>query len=278
MTRNISKIKVGSRLSSSLTVLGILDDRGDEPLYLVWHHKYWCPMLCKVLKSQQAAQSEADILGTLAHPNIVRCLGTDGSALLMEYLEGPNLHRLLQSRSKQRLDINDALRASLYIGAALSHVHDRGLIHLDVKPANIVVVGGRPVLCDFGIARWQDTPRPSGTRGTEGYIAPEEWLCKEITPAADIFGLGVTLYELLAGRLPFPEGWDVKHHPQIFRAPTPIRVYRRSVPTGLEKLVLTCLAHDPAERPKLEELLPSLHGFISRGPSVWPPDFNPTFE
>ena len=94
---------------------------------------------------------------------------------------------------------------SIHVGAALSHVHDRGLLHLDVKPANVVVVKGRPILCDFGIARWQTDPRPNRVRGTETYIAPEECLLEEITPAADIFGLGATLYELLTGKLPFPE-------------------------------------------------------------------------
>jgi len=279
MTEGASKIKVGTRLGSDLTVLGIVDDRGEEPVYLVWHHKSWCPMLCKVLQSKEAAQREADILLALGHPNIVRCFGVDGSTrLLMEYLEGPSLHQLMKSRRKRRLGVHDALRISIYIGAALSHVHDRGLLHLDVKPSNIVVVKGRPMLCDFGIARWQAAPRPSGVRGTEGYVAPEECRLEEITPAADIFGLGVTLYELLTGNMPFPEKGDAEPNPQISQAPSSVRRHRPAVAAGLEKLVLSCLARDPKARPDLAALLPSLHRYIGSGPRLWPRGFHPEIQ
>ena len=89
MPRRPSQIKVGSRISANLTVLGIVDDHGNEPVYLVWHHKSWCPMACKVFKSKVEAQREAEILQALAHPNIVRSLGMDGpTRLLMEYLGG----------------------------------------------------------------------------------------------------------------------------------------------------------------------------------------------
>ena len=276
MSERRSPIKVGTRLGSDLTVLGIVKDRGRESVCLVWHHKSWCPMLCKVLPSKEAAQREADILLALAHPNIVRCFGVNGSTcLLMEYLEGPSLHHLVKSRPKRRLSINDALRISIYVGAALCHVHNRGLLHLDVKPSNIVVVKGRPILCDFGIARWQAAPRPRGVAGTESYMAPEECLLEEVTPAADIFSLGVTLYELLTGKLPFPKKRDGKPHPQILQASMSVRRYRASVPVGLDKLVLSCLARDPKARPSLAVLLPSLHEYISGGPQMWPKGFHP---
>src|ERR1039457_4806970 len=130
MTKDASQIEVGARLGFDLSVLGIVDDHSTEPVYLVWHHKSWCPMLCKVLKSKEQAKHEADILTALAHPNIVRCFGISGSSyLLMEYLEGPSLHQLVKRLPKQRLGTNDALRISIYIGAALSHVHERGLMH-----------------------------------------------------------------------------------------------------------------------------------------------------
>lgn len=276
MIEGASKIEVGTRLDPDLTVLGIVDDRGDEPVYLVWHHKSWCPMLCKVLQSNETAQREADILLALAHPNIVRCFGVNGSTrLLMEYLEGPSLHQLVKSRPKRRLGINDALRISIYVGAALCHVHDRGVLHLDVKPSNIVVEKGRPILCDFGIARWQAAPRPSSVTGTEGYVAPEECRLEEITPAADIFSLGVTLYELLTGHMPFPEKGDGESYPQLSQPPSSVRRHRAGVPVGLEKLVLSCLSRDPEARPSLAALLPSLHRYISSGPQMWPTGFHP---
>jgi serine/threonine protein kinase len=276
MTEGASKIGFGTRFGSDLTVLGIVDDRGSEPVYLVWHHKSWCPMLCKVLQSMEAAQREANILLALAHPNIVRCFGVNGSnCLLMEYLEGPSLHQVVKSRPKRQLGISDALRISMYVGAALSHVHDRGLLHLDVKPANVVVVNGRPVLCDFGIARWQADPRPRSVRGTEGYMAPEVCLLEELTPAADIFGLGVTLYELLTGTMPFPDKKDDEPYPQTLQPPSSVRKHRSALPVGLEELVLSCLSLDPKARPSVAVLLPSLNRYIKSGPPMWPTGFDP---
>jgi serine/threonine protein kinase len=271
------KIDVGTRVGTDLTVLGIVDDHGDEPVYLVWHRKSWCPMLGKLLQSEAAAQHEAKILLALGHPNIVRCFGVHASTwLLMEYLEGPSLHQVTKSRRKEQLGINDALRISIYVGAALSHVHDRGLVHLDVKPANIVVVNGRPILCDFGIARWQGAPRRhDGVTGTEGYVAPEECRLEEVTPAADIFGLGVTLYELLTSHMPFAAKSEAEPYPQISQKPRTVREYRPSVPIDLERLILNCLSRDPKARPDLAALLPSLHRFISGGPQMWPADFHP---
>jgi serine/threonine protein kinase len=193
----------------------------------------------------------------------------------MEFLEGPTLHQLLNGRPKRRLGIHDALRISIHIGGALGHVHDRGLLHLDVKPSNVVVVKGRPILCDFGIARWQADPRPSRVYGTETYIAPEVCLLEEITPAADIFGLGATLYELLTGKLPFPEKGKDEPYPQVLQAPSSIRQHRPAVPIGLEKLVLSCLSRDPKARPNLAALLPSIHRYIASGPQMWPKGFHP---
>ena len=248
MIEGISKIGVGARLGPDLTVLGVVDDHGDEPVYLVWHHKSWCPMLCKVLRSKETAEREAAIVLALGHPNIVRCFGVSGSTyLLMEYLEGPNLHQLVKSRPKRRLGINDALRISIYVGAALSHVHDRGFLHLDVKPSNIVVVNARPVLCDFGVARRQGAPRPSGVQGTEGYVAPEECLLEEITPAADVFGLGVTLYELLTGHKPFAKKADAETYPQILRPPSATRQYRPDLPDRPRKACLELPSSRPAK-------------------------------
>lgn len=271
-----NRIRVGSNITHEITVLGIVDDRGDEPVYLVWHHKSWCPMLCKVSRSKADASWEADILLKLAHPNIVRCFGVSGSTyILMEYLEGPSLRQLIKNRPKRQLDVDDALRTSIYVGAALHHIHNRGLMHLDVKPANIVIANGRPVLCDFGIARWQAAPRPKGIRGTEGYVAPEECQVDVVTPAADVFGLGVTLYELLTGSMPFPEKQEGEPYPQISQSPSPVQKHRKKLPAGLEKLVLSCLSRDPKARPSLTKLLPELNRCITSGPPMWPADFDP---
>ena len=112
-------------------------------------------------------------------------------------------------------------------------------------------------------------------RGAETHIAPEECLLEEMTPAADIFGLGVTLYELLTGKLPFPEMGQGEPYPQVLQAPSSVRQYRPAVPVELEKLVLSCLSRDPKARPNVVALLPSLHRYVTSGPHMWPKEFDP---
>src|ERR1700722_11234384 len=116
MARVPSRIKVGTRLGPDLTVLGIVTDRGRGPVLLVWHHKSWCPMACKVFKSSEQAQREADIVMAVAHPYIVRCLGMNGSNyLLMEYLEGPSLHDLMKNRPQRPLGMKEASRVPIHV-------------------------------------------------------------------------------------------------------------------------------------------------------------------
>jgi eukaryotic-like serine/threonine-protein kinase len=267
--------KIGAR-TSSLTVLGAIDDRGKDPVYIVWHHQNWCPMACKMFEYPAKAQREAAVLRTFAHPNIVRYLGMDGPRhLLMEFLDGSPLSRAVRERRKKRLSVADALRVGIHLGSALQHVHDRGFVHLDVKPSNIIVVHGRPVLFDFGTARLRNGKRPHCPVGTDPYIAPEECLRERVSPAADVFGLGVTLYELLAGKLPFPEGTKRRPFSQLRHFPTSARQHRRDIPEQLDELLLSCLSRDPSARPSLSDLLPGLHGFVRSGPPMWPPGFSP---
>ena len=127
----------------------------------------------------------------------------------------------------------------------------------------------------FGIARRLADPRPRSVRGTEGYTAPEVCLLEEVTPAADIFGLGVTLYELLTGKMPFPDKKDDEPYPQTLQPPATVRKHRAAVPVGLEELILNCLSRDPTARPSLTALLPAFNRYIKRGPPMWPTGFDP---
>ena len=269
-------MEVGTRLSAQLTVLGAIKD-GRDPVYIVWHHGAWCPMACKIIRTPAKLQREAGILSALAHPNIVRCLGTDGSRhLLMEFLEGPTLSQARRERPDGWSSISDAMRVAIHLGAALQHVHERGFLHMDVKGSNVILARGRPVLFDFGVARPRDEPRPTGYAGTHPYMAPEECLCRPVTPAVDVFGLGVTIYKLLTGQLPFPQGTEDEPHPQIREQPASARHYRRAIPARLDALILSCLHRDPASRPRLVHLIPALHDFIRTGPPMWPQGFRPT--
>lgn len=269
------KLTVGSRIAEDLAVLGVVDD-GPHPVYLVWHRRAWCPMACKVFRSLPRARAEAELLKRFDHPNIVRCLGVARPAhLLMEFLEGPTLRALIRSRPGGRLSISDAARVAIHIGSALVHMHDRGFVHLDVKPANLVVSDGRPVLFDLGTATHRAHARLRRPIGTDEYMSPEQCGKGEVTPAADVFALGVTLYEMLSGELPFGRGTRRRPFPQLARAAVPLRHHRRRAPQVLDELICSCLAYDPLERPPLAVLLPKLHEFITSGPPMWPAGFEP---
>jgi serine/threonine protein kinase len=270
------KVKIGSRIGSDLSVLGLVDDAHRNSVYIVWHHRAWCPMACKFFHSRESARHEAEVLSALSHPGTVRLLGLgDPPHILMEFLAGPTLSRLIDDQPRKRLGISNAVRVAIHLGAALQHVHERGYMHLDVKPSNVIVAGGRPILCDFHLARRQGNIRPKRIHGTDPYIAPEECARQIVNPAADIFGLGVTLYEMLTGKLPFPRGTRRDPFPQTRQLPAPLRRHRPSAPKALEELVLRCLARDASARPAIPDLLPALHGFIRSGPSMWPADFHP---
>jgi eukaryotic-like serine/threonine-protein kinase len=172
--------------------------------------------------------------------------------------------------------LSDALRVIIHLGAALIHMHERGFLHLDVKPKNVMVVHGRPIL--FGTARPRTAWRRRLLTGTDLYMAPEQCRQEPVTPATDVFGLGITLYQMLAGRRPFPDGKRRRSFPQLTTKPLPLRGHRPAVPQALEDIVQQCLAYDATQRPLPAQLLQELHRLIRSGAPMWPSGFQPELE
>jgi eukaryotic-like serine/threonine-protein kinase len=268
--------QVGQTIGRSFTVLSIIDDEGPDPVYVVWHHKARCPMAVKRMRSVQRARHEAHTLTELAHPNIVRCYGiTQKLCVLMEFLEGPTLRHFMAAQPGGHLKLSDALRTGIHLAAALDYIHSKGFLHLDVKPRNIAIVHGRPVLFDFGIARPRADWEKPRLLGTDPYMAPEQCLKQPLSPATDVFALGVTLFEALTGKPPFPDGTARREFPQLTVKPRRVRKLRPGAPGALEDLVDRCLSKEAANRPTLVELMGGLHQHIRGGPPMWPPGFSP---
>jgi serine/threonine-protein kinase len=204
---------------------------------------------------------EALAVAKLIHPNIVQVYDTgidDGRHyIVMEYVEGRSGAQILQSQGPVGPEITAEIGAQACAG--LDYAHRRGIIHRDVKPGNLMIVGG-PVgggemtvkLTDFGIARAAEQTRITqvgSVVGTAAYLAPEQVRGEEATPATDVYALGVVLYQFLTGRLPY-EGSTLAELAvrQENERPLPPSTYNAEVPETLGTAVLTALEGDPARR------------------------------
>jgi serine/threonine-protein kinase len=285
---------VGDRIAGDLTVIGHLAAGRVGYLYQVWSARDWCAYTCKILSEERrgrradvaALRRESMILRRLRHPALVRSFGEgehDGLPfLLMEYLAGPSLFELLLRSPRNQLPTSDAIRAAIHLGAALNHLHRRGFLHLDLKPANLLLRDGIPVLVDFDTARpIHSGVRPRSRLGTPPYMAPEHAARQALSPATDVYGLGALLYELLTGRWVFEDHhYDSERSPDDVTAqypqlagslPEPPSRFRAGISPALDDTILTCLARDPAERfPAMHQLLLALMAELGEPVSLWP--------
>jgi len=200
-------------------------------------------------------RNEAVAVASLAHPDIVATYDTgedDGVAyLVMELVEGPNLRRMLDERGA--LPIAEAVRIARGVAAALDHAHRNGIVHRDIKPANVLVPPHAPVkVTDFGIAKAGDGPdltRAGTVLGTARYLSPEQLSGDPVDARTDLYGLGLLLHEMLAGRAPFTGDSETSAAlARLTTPPPPLRSLRPDVPPRLEAITLRCLALDPADR------------------------------
>ncbi|MFL5331571.1 MAG: serine/threonine-protein kinase [Gemmataceae bacterium] len=204
---------------------------------------------------------EARAAATLDHPHIVRAFDVDSENglhyLVMEYIEGRDLHRLV--REEGPLGIEQACDYIRQGADGLQYAHEAGLIHRDVKPSNFLVDKvGLVKLVDLGLARFTEETGDHLTRrfdgnnvlGTADYVAPEQTRDSHaVDLRCDIYALGGTLYFLLTGRSPFPEGSPSdKMIAHRSRKPTPVRQLRPDVPPGLALVIDKMMAKDPDER------------------------------
>ena len=204
----------------------------------------------------QRFQREIEVLEMLNHPNIVRFYepGTQDEHFYyaMEYVEGQDFEQILHSQG--RIPWKEVLDAALQICPALKHAHDRGVIHRDLKPPNILRNNmGVIKLTDFGIAKVfaaRHLTNTGGVVGTAEFLSPEQAAGKETTRRSDLYSLGVVMYTLLVGKPPF-EGKTTAEllHKHLYSQFTPPQRIVSEIPHDLSELVCKLLEKDPAKRP-----------------------------
>lgn len=232
-------------------------------------------VVAKVLRPDQvddedaraALRREARVLRAVEHPVIARGFGAqpDGPRphLRVEFVEGPRLSTLV--RRFGCLSIDQVVPLAVELGSALHSMHRRGYVHLDVKPTN-TIMGSPPRLIDLSVARSiERAARLDHPVGTDAYMAPEQAnpsAGTAVGPSADVWGLAVTTYEAIAGRLPFP---DEDGFPQLRHEPFELD---RQVPTPLADAIQAALAFDPADRPTPAAFAAALAPLLDRAPRV----------
>ena len=201
-------------------------------------------------------RNEAVAAARLTHPGIVATYDTgddDGVGyIVMEFVDGPNLRRVLDVQGE--LAIVEAVRIAREVASALEAAHRQGIVHRDVKPANVLVPADGPVkVTDFGIAKagtGAELTRTGTVVGTARYLAPEQLRGEPVDARTDLYALGLVLYEMLAGELPFQGDTEMAVAlARLSSPPAPVRQLRPDTPAGLARLVMACLALDPADRP-----------------------------
>ena len=260
-------------------VLRKLGEGGMGIVYLAEDERLGRQVALKILSTMRTATvadaraqllAESRAAAVLNHPAIVTLLELvdTGNELVavMEYVEGRPLSALIA----EPLPLGFALRLAVQLADALAYAHGRGIVHCDLKPANIhILPSGSPKILDFGLARaLAGSVHASDTQqgplfGTPGYVAPERLLGREPAAAADVYALGVILYRLLTGSAPFPtEDQAQLFFDTVMTIPKAPSLVIAGVPAAVDDVVMRCLTKAPRERLQPHEIARALSAVL----------------
>jgi len=284
----------GAVLAPGYTILAHLHQSNNFDVYDVFSEERACRCIAKtprqdLLESERVADRllrEGSLLGDLTHPHLARLYEVvEGPpvALILETLTGETLAHLIDTNHR-RLPIKDVAHLGLHLCSAVHYLHGRGILHLDLKPSNIVSERGLAKILDLSIAH-PPGPTRAGA-GTTQYMAPEQITGGEVDAATDVWGIGAVLFEAAIAEVPFnaeyeetgydddpadetgTDEWtstggtgtdagDPEDYEQLTRRADPVRAHRR-VPAAFNDIVARCLDPDPDARPTVAELTNTL--------------------
>ncbi len=265
MEKNLSfKDLVGTTLDSRYKIEKCLGTGGMSVVFKATDLRDGSAVAIKMLRDDVADDkesldifmNESKVVSMLSHPNIVSIRAvsfkTEKKYLVMEYIDGISLRTYMDKRGA--LDFDEFISFSEQILAALEHAHSRGVVHRDIKPQNILVLkDGFIKVTDFGIAKVPEKNKgktiSDNAIGTVYYISPEQAAAKPTDTRSDLYSFGVMMYEMATGKLPFDDERPISVlMMQIHDKPLSPRRINKSIPRGLEKLILTLMEKDPRRR------------------------------
>jgi serine/threonine protein kinase len=256
-------LAAGEEIVPGITAQSLLAIGQRYEVYVAWNHRLMAPTVVKLLRPSvvddpralHALAAEAALLHRLNHPGLPRRFGFEAFGerpfVEIEFLDGPRLSTLM--RRHGRLVPEQLYPLARQLAATLVYLHGEGLVHLDVKPKNIIM-SPVPRLIDLSVARSiESAARIRGFIGTDAYMAPEQadrTRFGQIGPAADVWGLGATLHEAALKRLPYPTGARASNGADRFpQLSARIRVNDDRIPPLLAELLEASLAPEPSDRP-----------------------------
>ena len=253
---------IGRLLDGRYEILEVIGTGGMAVVYKARCHRLNRLVALKILKDdyvqdeefRRRFRAEGEAVGMLSHPNIVSVYDVSSSNqadfIVMELIDGITLKQYMEKRGY--LNWKETLHFAIQIAKALEHAHSRGLVHRDIKPHNVMVLkNGSVKVADFGIARVMSKSNTltKEALGSVHYISPEQAKGGRVDNRSDIYSLGIVMYEMIAGRVPYdgesPVGIAIQH---INGGAVPPSKINPGIPERLEQIILKAMALDPADR------------------------------
>jgi serine/threonine protein kinase len=265
-------LAAGAQLAGGYEVIAHLRRGRDLDVYDVWSEERDCRCVAKTARPDKRAhratrrrlRSEGRLLLSLAHPHIVRAyelVERPDPVVILETIDGETVDHLVGRRA-QRLPAIDIAYLGMHLCSAVQFLHRHRIVHMDLKPSNVISDLGQAKLLDLSIARPPQRVKPG--IGTPRYMAPEQAHGGEVGPHTDVWGIGAVLYEAAAGAPPFGEqGVGALNGSAASSVPRSVRRHRR-LPGELARAIDGCLEMRPGDRPAVMELSRQLDRFVEK--------------